>query len=564
MLDTSRPGFRDRPLKRDVSRQACDACRTRKARCDTQGAQDLSLATNYSPSPDETIQTQACSRCVRLGLECTYRMPFGIRGPRRKTLSSASVPSSTVPPESLSASSNSFSAVSSRVSTHNATSPGSQLYLVQSEPGRIPNDSQQWQESPNALSSHRSPTASFARPTLGEDLCSRDLLKRMLLDYLEFLYPLIPVVHRPSFHRDLYADRDLYNEDFSGFILGLCAVTVGTMPNRFKEYTTCATPLAFRTRTEMIRYCYGRLHDLRRYDYFENVSFHKWAASYLMGIALFQVGEHNQARMIEVESMQLARMLGLHQISEYMGLNCIEAQLRKKAFWLMFYGYVHYQYQNLRKERLTFLDPVILASIDLAQLMPLEVDDEYILEHTVLSQPTGVLSVVAGFNAASRVFWTALRSPAEKAEDCYCEPSRSSIAQFHHLKARLLDLHYVLDNLPPQLRQWQNASDDVSLYGAAPEQHRILKAQFATTRANVHVTHLWLQSIISDQVDAILVDTATRDNLGPSVPDHRTRWVEREHLCRQLLHVLYSIPDVYIEPNGNHLVRSPVSPLPAK
>ena len=88
--------------------------------------------------------------------------------------------------------------------------------------------------------------------------------------------------------------------------------------------------------------------------------------------------------MIEVESMQLARLLGLHQISEYAGLNCIEAQLRKRAFWLMFYGYVHAQYQNLRKERLSYLDANILASLDLEQLMPLEVDDEWISEDAVM------------------------------------------------------------------------------------------------------------------------------------------------------------------------------------
>jgi hypothetical protein len=261
------------------------------------------------------------------------------------------------------------------------------------------------------------------------------------------------------------------------------------MPNRFKEYKTCATPLRFRTRTEMIRFCYDRAHRLRGYDHFEHVNYNKWAASYLIGIALFQIGEPNQARMLEVESMQLARLLGLHQISDYIGLNCIEAQLRRKAFWLMFYGYVHAQYQNLRKERLTYIDAHILATVDLEQLMPLEVDDEYIHEDTVIAQPAGVLSVVVGFNTASRVFWTALQSPTEESDDCYCERVRSPVAQYHHLKSRLHELHYTLDSLPPQLRQWQINTDNPALYGLEPEKCRLLKAQFAATRANVHVTH---------------------------------------------------------------------------
>lgn len=485
MLDQSSQS-RDVTIKRDVLRQACDACRTRKARCHSRDA------------TAESDESRSCQRCVRLRLDCTYRLPFGARGPRRKNSArrnpetSTSGHGSTRPRTGSSAQRTPETSTaglgSSRPRTGNcATSPEERLYLVDSAPERLSSDAPLWPTSPQALSTYRSPSTSYTHT--GDELCSRNLLKRILSDYLEHLYPLIPVVHRPSFRQSVCEDRDLYDGDFFGLVLGLCAITVGTMPNRFKEYKSCATPLRFQTRTEMIRYCYDRVHRLRGYGYFEHVNFHKWAASYLISIALFQIGEHNQARMIEVESMQLARLLGLHQISEYAGLNCIEAQLRKRAFWLMFYGYVHAQYQNLRKERLTYLDANILASLDLEQLMPLEVDDEWISEDAVMPQPAGVISVLVGFNTASRVFWTALQSPTNKAEDCYCERTRSPVAQYQYLKSRLHELHYMLDSLPPQLRQWQNTTNDPSLYGADPEQCRLLIAQFATTRANVHVTH---------------------------------------------------------------------------
>ena len=90
----------------------------------------------------------------------------------------------------------------------------------------------------------------------------------------------------------------------------------------------------------MIRYCYNFSLGLKGPDYYDTVNLQKWAASYLMAISFFQIGEHNRARMVEVESMQLGRLLDLHQISGYDGLNYIETQLRKKAFWLMFYGVV--------------------------------------------------------------------------------------------------------------------------------------------------------------------------------------------------------------------------------
>jgi hypothetical protein len=541
----------DTPIKRDVLRQACDACRTRKARCHSRESPQSGLgnAEFGLGGHRNDARSVSCQRCVRLGLECTYQLPFGIRGPRRKTSAQRTLERS------------SSEQVSSHLNTGNtdlsaidSEHPSTELYLVNSGSGSLPSDYQQWPLSSHTVSTRRSPSTSCVQTSIGEELCSRHLLKRILSDYLEHLYPLIPVVHRPTFRRDLCENRDLYDEDFFGLILCLSAVTVGTMPNRFKEYKACATPLRFRTRTEMIRYCYDRVHCLRGHDYFESINHNKWAASYLLGIALFQIGEHNQARMIEVESMQLARLLGLHQISQYAGLNCIEAQLRKKAFWLMFYGYVHGQYQNLRKERLTYLDANILAYLDLEQLMPLEVDDEYIDDHKVLAQPAGAISVVVGFNTASRVFWTALQSPTSEPGDCYCERSRSSLAQYHHLQSRLGELRYMLDSLPPQLRQWQSPADDPTLYGTDPEQSKLLAAQFATTRANIHVTHLWLQSILSDQMDAILLNPSVCEKLGPSVPEHQARWIEREHICRQLLHVLWNIPDVFLEPNGHHLV----------
>lgn len=171
-------------------------------------------------------------------------------------------------------------------------------------------------------------------------LCSRELLHRIMADYLDFLYPLIPVVHRPSFRNDLAQNRDIYDNDFLGLVVALCAATVGTMPSRFREYCAFPTPVKFQTRTEMVNRCYNIITGLRGSNYFDEINYSKWAVAYLMQISFFQIGQHNRARMVEVEAMQLARLLDLHHISMYDGLNCIETQLRKKAFWLMFYGYV--------------------------------------------------------------------------------------------------------------------------------------------------------------------------------------------------------------------------------
>lgn len=42
-----------------------------------------------------------------------------------------------------------------------------------------------------------------------DELCSRPLINMLMADYLDLVYPLVPVVHRPSFRHDLASNRDV-------------------------------------------------------------------------------------------------------------------------------------------------------------------------------------------------------------------------------------------------------------------------------------------------------------------------------------------------------------------
>lgn len=172
-------------------------------------------------------------------------------------------------------------------------------------------------------------------------LCSPGLLLVVLDDYLRYIYPLIPIVHRPTFIRDVENNRQLLDKDFSRLLVAMTAVTIALMPSRFHTYRSYSKALHFETRKETLDYCYQLLISYRELEYFDTINYRKWATSYLIGIALFQIGDINRYRMLDVESMQLGRLLHFHKISEYEGLNMIETQLRKKGFWLLFYSYVY-------------------------------------------------------------------------------------------------------------------------------------------------------------------------------------------------------------------------------
>lgn len=381
---------------------------------------------------------------------------------------------------------------------------------------------------------HELPVTSPSGVSLTDSICSRELLHVLMHDYLTSLYCLIPVVHRPSFRQDLSEGRDAYDSDFLGLIVAICAVVVGILRSRFDSYRSFHTgSLWAQSRVEVINRCHDLLMSLRGPTYFNEIGHQKWAASYLMSIAFFQVGEHNRARMVEVECMQLGRLLDLHGTEQYRNLDCIETQLRKKGFWLLFYGYIHAQIQNLRKERLTYLDHTTLDSINLETLMPADVDDEQILKHQILQSPHSGPTLTTGFIIHSRIFWQALASPGAKASDCLCCRSRSSSAQIAHLKDRLRELKYAIDDAPAQFCQWILPYSDL-------ESAAVSSSQLSILRANIHVTHLWLQSILLDQLDSL---TSPEDN-----------WPNREVVSSQLLQVLHNIPQEDIEPNGLHLV----------
>lgn len=162
-----------------------------------------------------------------------------------------------------------------------------------------------------------------------------------MADYLDMIYPLVPVVHRPTFRQQLDDNHDLTDPDFLALLVSLCALTVGLLPSRFRDYRAVDPEpgMRFETRTAFINCCAEICTRQRTASYWDHVNLRKWAISYVLSVACFQTGQVNRSRMFDNEYQQLSRLLGLHRISEYEGLNCIETQLRKKAFWMVFYGY---------------------------------------------------------------------------------------------------------------------------------------------------------------------------------------------------------------------------------
>lgn len=399
-----------------------------------------------------------------------------------------------------------------------------------------------------------------------DDLCSRELLKQIINEFLQHLYPLIPVFHLPTFRANLERNRDIQDKHFLSMLLASCAVTVSISCEKFRQYRSATTPIRFQTRLEMVDYCYSLCIQLRGPRYFDQVSHTKWAIPYLFYLAYFHIGEHNKSRMVESEAILFARLLELHRVSAYSGLNCIEIQLRKKAFWMMFYGYVHLQLQNHRKERLAFFDCSLLHELDLEWLLPVPQDDEQITESSYGTFHEAHPTLTMGFNYRSRLFWAAIsqvgtsRPLDHSAVHCNCTRLKDPAAYMEFLCSRFYEVKYMLDSVPWYLRQWNPGAEYGESEGLLPgmdaSETEILRSQLATLRADIHVTHLWLQSIILDQLDTFPLATSGRlpTSQGVSGVSPRPDWFAREDICRQLLLLLCSVSEASLTANGMHLV----------
>ena len=196
------------------------------------------------------------------------------------------------------------------------------------------------------------------------------------------------------------------------------------------------------------------------------------------------------------------------------------------------------------------------SQADIEKLMPLEVDDEFIFDDLVLPQPKGQAAITAGINALAHIYY--LTYPI------ICRSSEDLAKRMKDLKACQQTLKYGVDGLCVELSPWTAAPDEVTQSGGPQSPRRggtIAIRQFDIMRANIHVSHLWLQTLTLDKIEISLssLEMADTTPYARSREEKEESWNVREELCRQLLHILHNISQVNLQPNGASLVN--LSPL---
>ncbi|KAF2000123.1 hypothetical protein P154DRAFT_492723 [Amniculicola lignicola CBS 123094] len=415
-----------------------------------------------------------------------------------------------------------------------------------------------------------------------ELLCSRNIFLNILDDYLEMVYPLLPLIHRPQFRARLEIDTYTKDSGFFRLCIALCAVTVASLPRKFDSYSAKLYP---DVGAMVDRACHlvllSRLTKIP--DWQNRPSMDSMLVSILLTMASHYAGRSNQGWAYASEAIQFFRALELYRKEAYGELTALERELCKRAFWMLYIIQIH--------DRLSFIVPHTGLSFDPLHtdweyLLPLVLEDEDLDKEIQASTPHNpglsicdteeATPLIAGFVALIKVFLCVVDllshgfpgSPPQ----AYAMTSGSSQTQAEGNARRstvslgsllriIKQLQGTLEELPNELKistlDPQLRTPEAEGVAGSPRIY-----QFDIMRANIHITSLYIQSTILETCSNAFT-TSNADQFAASPSDDRSSpgyaprtqlWKFRESIAKELLEVLNFCSSRTLEANGTSMI----------
>ena len=169
------------------------------------------------------------------------------------------------------------------------------------------------------------------------DFCPIRNLNTIISDFMDFLYPVVPIIHRPTFQQSLHDKLHLSSPSFIRVCLSIAAITVASMPRKFPAY---ASGCSYTSVNSMVARA-AQIVSVSRLqtapDYAENPDLELVTSSLLLSIASHYAGLANLGWMFANEAVLFTRTLKLSSREGYSNISAPEEQMRKRAFWL---GYI--------------------------------------------------------------------------------------------------------------------------------------------------------------------------------------------------------------------------------
>ncbi|KAK9343134.1 hypothetical protein V1522DRAFT_414078 [Lipomyces starkeyi] len=536
--------------RRPFSNRACDRCRRRKHKCDFDG----------------TI----CTNCRDSGEECLFELPVARRGPKSRRSRPSDLNSS---PSTVSFPEQSQVEIASPLQT-----PAIPLLGPTWESG--PELSPQTVHS--SLSNHGSTrlTSSLQRwvdlSTALSPAVSLDVIARKCFDvFFEYLFPLIPIVHEASLRDGLdffiareqldtsssisqrwtsYLRRgsviedtldgasslnypEVWVESTFTLITALCAEAAFLLPKEiFPEGDLVADAFLQASRHCLNSYLEADL---------EHPNANSVAIRYFHSNCLHAAGKPKFSWHIFGEATRLAQAMQLHDESSNEGLFPVEAELRRRAFWIVYIGDKSAAILNSRP--ITIHNYSFESGITTAYPSSIE-DDQSPLSpagHQPAPDTAQRPSFIVGFNANLRLWQAAAELllemrllPDQRTRQAipHGPLSNEEVSIISRLYIRFITC---FDDLPPYLS---------TEHFSSPSGRQTRAKQFLIQIANLQVSYHCLRMVITQKFEEL-------NWFFPGLEQTDMLLLRKTEIARDMLRVIKEAPFWSLQVNGEPCVE---------
>ena len=233
-------------------------------------------------------------------------------------------------------------------------------------------------------------------------------------DYFTYIHPLVPFPHEPTFRASLQNRDDVRDPKVLALLAAMIGALVASFPRKARQHLKALRNEGlFPNSISLLERCQIVAAEARGPGYLDKdpILFDA-LTSYLLGLAGGYTFRMRQNKLYFGECLSILRSLGFHRPGrspESMGApgdgteaaeDLIGREIGRRAFWVVFVGARSIQQLGGTITEL-FIPPETSAAP--YPPLPLEVDDQYIFQDRILSQPAGTLSELVGFNANVKV-----------------------------------------------------------------------------------------------------------------------------------------------------------------
>ncbi|KAL8866272.1 MAG: hypothetical protein Q9174_006396 [Haloplaca sp. 1 TL-2023] len=348
-------------------RKACDSCSKRKVKCN---------------------ETAPCRPCSQLDIPCTYSRPSRRRGPRNKHAD----------------------AIRGQLESAAAAMDGA------------------GQSSPTFAAQTLASLAQKPMMSM-ETICPPALLYRLVDDYFDYIHPLIPFPHEPTFRRALEDRADTANMKFLALLASMLGCLVASNPGRPRQHIQAlGLDQVFHDSSVLVNKCRKVAIDAQGPNYVErHHTIEDAAIAYFQALTAGYSYYFQDYIVYMARCVTISKLLRLHHrevpnsnapgngnrneavMVPGQGKDVVNQEMRKRLFWIIFSTLTSFQQLAVFNEvnqsgnEYELIIPPPTQSLPYPDL-PLQVDDAYITPHGVLQVPQDEISELVAFNATMKTY----------------------------------------------------------------------------------------------------------------------------------------------------------------